>query len=97
MPTQKTKTQPTKSGSILAFSMIILAMMLTVAVGIASVEMVQKKNASSTQFSVQSYQVADGGSQLALKKINVAVTDPLITNKKEWRRWQTIYGYADNN
>ena len=82
MPTQKTKTQPTKSGSILAFSMIILAMMLTVAVGIASVEMVQKKNASSTQFSVQSYQVADGGSQLALKKINAAVTDPLITNKK---------------
>ncbi len=61
-----------KKGSILAFSLIILSMMLTIAVGIASVEVIQKKNASSTQFSVQAYQVADGGTQWAIEAINRA-------------------------
>ncbi len=56
----------------MAFSLIILAMMLTIAMGIASVELIQKKNASSTQFSVQAYQVADGGTLYAFKKIDNA-------------------------
>ncbi len=61
-----------KKGSILAFSLIILSMMLTIAIGIASIEVIQKKNASATQFSVQAYQVADGGTQWAIKIINNA-------------------------
>ena len=99
MPTQKTKTPSTKQGSILAFSLIILSMMLTIAVGIASVEMVQKKNASSTQFSVQAYQVADGGSQLALKKINavIALNQTIATAFPSCQSPGNVVGLTDMN
>ena len=102
MPLQsfsKPKPIKNKSGSILAFSLIILSMMLTIAVGIASVEMVQKKNASSTQFSVQAYQVADGGSQLALKKINavIALNQTIATAFPSCQSPGNVVGLTDMN
>ena len=63
----------TKKGSILAFSLIIMTMMLAVAVGITSIGVLQKKDASTTQFSVQTFQIADGGSQKALSTIKTAI------------------------
>ncbi|NTV41173.1 MAG: hypothetical protein HGA61_02775 [Candidatus Moranbacteria bacterium] len=62
-----------EKGSALVFSLIILSMMLMIATGLSSIAIVQKKEASATQFSVQAYQVADSGVQLALKKINEAI------------------------
>lgn len=56
-------------GSALAYSLIILAIMLFIASSISVNTVIEKKNASSTNFSMQSYQTADSGFQLALKVI----------------------------
>jgi hypothetical protein len=71
-----------KQGSVLVFSLIILAMMLTIAMGLSSIGATQKKDASATQFSVQAYQIADSGAQLALKKINEAVVSTDLNLRK---------------
>lgn len=47
--------------------------MLTMAVSITSVSIMEKKNASSTEFSTQAYATADSGVQLAIRKINGAI------------------------
>lgn len=69
-----------KRGSILAYSLIILAMMLGIATSLSVSTILEKKSASSTEFSVQSLQTADSGMQLALKKINNNLTKPLNHN-----------------
>lgn len=79
---KKAKIYKKKKGSVLVFSLIILAMMLTIATGLSSIGVTQKKDASSTQFSVQAYQVSDSGAQWALKKINEAVVDLDLENRK---------------
>lgn len=57
-------------GSILAYSLIVLSMMLAVATAISSSVIVEKKSAGQTEFSVQALQAADSGAELAMKKIN---------------------------
>ncbi|EKE15905.1 MAG: hypothetical protein ACD_11C00077G0002 [uncultured bacterium] len=65
-----------KKGSVLAYSLIILSLMLMIAVGISSVAIVEKKAASTTTASVQALQTADSGAEIALKAIG---TDPGVT------------------
>lgn len=67
----------TRQGSILAYSLIILAMMLAIATSLSVSTIIEKKSASSTEFSVQSLQTADSGVQLALKKINGNLVKPV--------------------
>ncbi|MEI7621743.1 MAG: LamG-like jellyroll fold domain-containing protein [Candidatus Moraniibacteriota bacterium] len=69
-------------GSILAFSLIILSMMFTIAIGIVSTGVAERKSVSATQSSVQAYQVADSGVQIALKKINTAVKKLDLNDRK---------------
>ena len=59
-----------RQGSILAYSLIILAMMVAIVATMSIATVVEKKSASSTDFSVQAYQIADSGVQQAIKKIN---------------------------
>jgi hypothetical protein len=58
-----------KKGSILAYSLIILAMMLTISLGMSMVAVTEKKNAATTNASVQAYQTADGAMQKIIAKI----------------------------
>jgi hypothetical protein len=62
-------------GSILAYSLIILAMMMAIATSLSVATIISKKGASGTESSVQSLQTADSGVQLALKKINSNLGD----------------------
>ena len=55
-------------GSILAYSLIILTMMVAIVATMSISTMLEKKSASSTDFSVQAYATADSGIQLAIKK-----------------------------
>ena len=72
---QKIKTYFTaKRGSVLAYSLIILAMMVAIAATMSVATVIEKKSASSTDFSVQAYQTADSGVQLAIKKIKTATS-----------------------
>jgi len=57
-------------GSILAFSLIILSMMLVIATSFSITTIIDKKSASGTEFSVQSLQTADSGVQTVLKTLN---------------------------
>ncbi|MDD5396612.1 MAG: pilus assembly PilX N-terminal domain-containing protein [Candidatus Moranbacteria bacterium] len=59
-------------GSVLAYSLIILAMMLAIASSLSVATIIGKKSASGTEFSMQSLQTADSGVQLALKKLGAA-------------------------
>jgi hypothetical protein len=79
MPKTKIKTD---KASILAYSLIIMAMMIAIAATMSIATVVEKKSASSTDFSVQAYQTADSGVQLAIKQINAKIsegngTDPI--------------------
>lgn len=59
-----------KKGSVLAYSLIILSLMLMIAVGISSVAIVEKKSATTTTASVQALQTADSGADMARKAIS---------------------------
>ncbi len=59
-----------KRGSILAYSLIIITMMIAIATSLSISTVLEKKGASATDFSAQAYQTADSGVQLAIKKIN---------------------------
>jgi hypothetical protein len=84
MPNQKrlTLVKKNKQGSALVFALIILSMMLTVAMSLSTAAVMQKKSASSTQFSIQAYQVADSGAQLALQIINQKITSLNIEQRR---------------
>lgn len=77
-----------EKGSILAYSMIILAMMLAIATSISVSTIIEKKNASGTEFSMQSLQTADSGAQRSLKKINKNLILPINS--------ATVYGASCN-
>ena len=66
-----------KKGSILAYALIVVAIMLSVAASLSTVAVIDKKAASGIQFSVQSLQTADSGSQIAVKKINTEINKPV--------------------
>lgn len=74
----------TKKGSVLAYSLIILSIMLAIVATISAVTVMEKKGASSTTFSTQAYQTADSGIQLAMQKI-------------KQNQNGTIYGVFENN
>lgn len=59
----------TKQGSVLAYSLVIISVMIAIAASVSIVTIAEKKSASSTNSSVQAYQIADSGVQLAIKKI----------------------------
>lgn len=65
-----------KKGSILAYSLIIIAAMLAIASSLSVTAVIEKKSASGTEFSMQSIQTADSGVQLALKKLNAEFATP---------------------
>jgi Tfp pilus assembly protein PilX len=56
-----------KKGSILAYSLIILSMMLIITVTLSASSVATKKSANSTEASAQALQAADSGAQLATK------------------------------
>ena len=58
-----------QKGSVLVFSLIILSIILSAAITVATVSITNQRSASSTGKSVQSFQVADSGIELALQKI----------------------------
>ena len=66
---------PARRGSILAYALIILAIMLSIVAAISVAAVIEKKSASSTDASVQTFQTADSCVQLAIKKINDAISD----------------------
>lgn len=63
-------------GSALVFVLIIMFIVLTAALGVASVSVIDQKSSSATGKSTQAFQVADSAVELILKK---AVTDPVGT------------------
>lgn len=67
---------PARKGSILAYSLIIIATMLAIASSLSVTAVIEKKSASGTEFSMQSLQTADSGVQLALKKLNAEFALP---------------------
>ena len=56
-------------GSVLVFSLIILSIILSAAITVATVSVTNQRSATATGKSVQSFQVADSGIELALQKI----------------------------
>ncbi len=63
-----------KDGSILAYSLIVISVMIVIAASLSVVTVIEKKGAVSTDSSVQAYQTADSGVQMAIKKINKAIS-----------------------
>lgn len=58
-----------KKGSVLVFSLIILSFMLISALSIATVSVVERQSASTTERSSRSFQVADSGAEQILRAI----------------------------
>jgi len=65
--------QKNVKGSALVFSLIVMFIILSAALGVASVSVIDQKNASVTGKSTQAFQVADSAVETVLKR---AVTDP---------------------
>lgn len=62
-------TFKTNNGSVLVFSLLVLSIVLFSALSITAVTVSNRKSASSTSQSVQSFQVADSGAEKVLKEI----------------------------
>lgn len=62
----------TKKGSILAYSLVVISIMLAIASSLSAVSIIEKKSASSTEASMQALQTADSGLQLAIQALNNA-------------------------
>ncbi len=58
-----------KKGSVLVFSLIVLSILLSAAVAVATVSVANKKSTLSTDKSNQSFQVANSGVELVLRQI----------------------------
>ena len=61
-------------GSILAYSLIIISVMIIIVSSVSVVTVIEKKSAVSTDSSVQAYQTADSGVQMAIKEINKIIS-----------------------
>jgi hypothetical protein len=64
------------NGSALVFALMVMFIILTAALGAASVSMVEQRNSSATGKSTQAFQVADSAVEIVLKK---AALDPAGT------------------
>jgi len=69
-----------EKGSVLAYALIILAMMMAITASLSVNTIIAKKSASGTEFSIQSFQTADSGAQQALKKINKELEEQFPRN-----------------
>lgn len=67
---KKLKSKLSAKGSVLVFTLIVLFIILAVAIGISSVSVLERKGARSTDVSVQSFQIANSGAEIILKKID---------------------------
>jgi hypothetical protein len=67
-------------GSILAYTLIVLFIILATAIGIASVSVLERKGASSTDASVQAFQTANSGVEEILAKIKNANSSATISS-----------------
>src|SRR3990167_8615687 len=65
----KIKSLSHRKGSVLIFSLIVLAFMLVSALSIATVSVTEKRASLSTEKSSRSFQVADSGVEIMLQKI----------------------------
>lgn len=63
------KTLKPKQGSVLVFSLIVLSILLSAAVAVATVSVANRQSTFSTAKSNQSFQVADSGAELVLQQI----------------------------
>ncbi len=63
------RTLKLKQGSVLVFSLIVLSILLSAAVAIATVSVANRQSTFSTAKSNQSFQVADSGAELILQQI----------------------------
>lgn len=63
------KTFRPKQGSVLVFSLIVLSILLSAAVAVATVSVANRRSTLSTAKSNQSFQVADSGVELVLQQI----------------------------
>lgn len=67
-----------KKGSILAYSLIVIVTLVSIAAMIAITTTIERKNASATQFSVQALQTADSGLQVGVKGVSEANGSDII-------------------
>ena len=67
------KTLKLNQGSVLVFSLIVLSILLSAAVAVATVSVANRQSTFSTTKSSQSFQVADSGVELILQQIYKAV------------------------
>jgi uncharacterized protein (UPF0333 family) len=63
------QTHKQKRGSVLVFSLIVLSVLLSAAVAVATVSVSNRKSTLSTDKSNQSFQVANSGAELVLRQI----------------------------
>lgn len=66
-----------QQGSILAFSLIIMFVLMIIAVGVATVSVKERKMSSDTGKSIIAFQAADSGAEVVLEKI---ITDGWTVN-----------------
>jgi uncharacterized protein (UPF0333 family) len=69
--------QKLSRGSVLAYSLIIMAIILATAIGIAAVTVREKKSAGTTAQSNQAFAVADSGSEVALQQVAKNPNSPI--------------------
>jgi hypothetical protein len=60
-----------QKGSVLAYTLIVLSLMLVVALNMSMAALRSKQNSIATGNSIQAFQAADSGSQIMLKGINI--------------------------
>lgn len=72
------KLMQKKRGSLLAYSLIVLAVMLVIAIGMSTVSIKNRNNAITSSSSAQSFQIADSGVNLVTNAMGVVLgTDPI--------------------
>ncbi len=66
-----------KSGSVLVYTLIILFVLLSMALSIASVTVIEKKSALTTGKSNQAFQVADSGAEIIMQAVRKGSYDTI--------------------
>jgi hypothetical protein len=57
-----------RSGSVLAYALVVLSLFLVIALGISSVSVIERKTSSATGKSMMAFQVADSSAEIILQK-----------------------------
>lgn len=88
-----------QKGSVLAYTLIVLSLMLVVALNMSMAALRSKQSSITTGSSIQAFQAADSGSQLVLKGINVNPGSYPLSNRfscNEINGIATIMGMINN-